>query len=65
MFYTYRGRNVDDPVLGIAFVGGMCLRNFSSSVVEDGGSDLDQIGVVAAHELGHNFHFFHDDELGT
>lgn len=46
-------------------MAGMCAANFSSSVVEDGGvTAVDQVGVVAAHELGHNLAMLHDDDFG-
>ena len=44
-------------------MAGMCAANFSNSVVEDGGlTSADQVGAVAAHEVGHNLAMLHDDD---
>ena len=65
MLHTYRGRDIDGPDVGIAFVGTMCSSDLSSSVVQDGGADADFVSVVATHELGHSFNMQHDNELRT
>ncbi|VDM52972.1 unnamed protein product [Angiostrongylus costaricensis] len=48
----------DSSTQGLAYVGNICQRGDSSSVVEDIGAGA--TAIVAAHELGHSLGAFHD-----
>ncbi|KAE9415841.1 hypothetical protein Angca_008368, partial [Angiostrongylus cantonensis] len=48
----------DSSTQGLAYVGNICQRGDSSSVVEDVGAGA--TAIVAAHELGHSLGAFHD-----
>ena len=52
-------------ILGVAYVDALCtdfLCRAPVGITKDGGYlSLDQVGVVAAHELGHLLSMGHDD----
>src|SRR5688572_26835708 len=55
--------NVDDSIVGIAYLFGVCEAEIGVSVSER----LDPFisALVAAHEFGHNLGAPHDDEAGS
>ena len=59
--YTYRGIDLTDNTVGIAFTGVMCSDRSSVGVTQDGGRSTLSTVTTAAHELGHIFNMLHDD----
>ena len=62
-FSLSRGIDLDDPTVGLAFVGQMCNRESSTGLTQDGGGSLVSVVTVAAHELGHIFNMEHDNGI--
>ncbi|GAB5364912.1 hypothetical protein AAMO2058_001010900 [Amorphochlora amoebiformis] len=60
---NFAGSSGGDNV-GLAWVGAMCSNGFSSSVNEVTSSSSYINGVLASHEMGHNFNMGHDDIQG-
>ena len=58
------GRDLDGTTVGIAYLGALCSRQYSSSLSE-ARSSVAFDGLVAAHELGHVFGAPHDGETGA
>lgn len=56
-----RGVDIAGNTVGYAYVGTMCTRSVAIGITQDGGGDLDSVGAIAAHELGHIFNMEHDD----
>lgn len=59
------GIDLDSTTIGIAFLGTMCNDQLSFGLTQDGGSSLNSVESIAAHELGHIFNMRHDDDEGT
>jgi Reprolysin (M12B) family zinc metalloprotease/Domain of unknown function DUF11 len=57
------GKDLDDDILGVAYLGVLCEPQIGVSLSE-GWHDVLTSALVAAHELGHNFGAPHDGEEG-
>lgn len=53
----------DDSLAGVAYLGALCDEALSVSITEVA-TGL-PVGLIAAHEIGHNFGAPHDNELGS
>ena len=61
--FLYRGIDLDDTTVGIAYIGGMCNEFISVGVTQDGlQSSPNSVGTTLAHELGHLLNMKHDNE---
>lgn len=56
----HRGIDLEENIVGIAFLRTMCSDSDSVGVTQDGGESLDEVGSIAAHELGHILNMKHD-----
>jgi len=65
--HLFTGRELDSSVAGIAYVGAICSANYGVGLSEVGkNSRLPVIGgLIAAHEVGHNFGAPHDNQSGA
>lgn len=61
IIFCFRGIDIEGSTIGIAFVDGMCFRQFSTGVTQDGDGNLPNVISTAAHELGHIFNMDHDE----
>ncbi|XP_064088513.1 disintegrin and metalloproteinase domain-containing protein adm-2-like isoform X2 [Macrobrachium nipponense] len=67
-------RNFNDNVMlittkiengaGLASIGGMCSEHRSASVIQDVSDNFPIVGLVLAHEMGHNLNMKHDGPEG-
>jgi len=67
--HLWTGKNVEgdtgnSTTVGIAFTGALCRRQFGAGLSEGNGSPTFD-GLVAAHEIGHNFGAPHDGTPGS
>lgn len=58
-----RGIDLDGPTAGIAFKSTMCDDKSSVSLIQDSGFEVESVGSLAAHELGHIFNMDHDGNI--
>ncbi|XP_066953467.1 disintegrin and metalloproteinase domain-containing protein 19-like isoform X2 [Macrobrachium rosenbergii] len=49
---------------GVASVGGMCSEDRSVNIIQDVSNDFPIVGLLLAHEMGHNFKMKHDGPEG-
>ncbi len=56
-------RNLNGPTIGIAYVSGLCTNN-RYHVCQDFTTNQQQLRVLTAHEIGHNFSSLHDNSGG-
>ncbi|MEZ4986948.1 MAG: M12 family metallo-peptidase [Saprospiraceae bacterium] len=59
----WSGRNFDGSTIGVAWLGGVC-NSLRYNTTENYGGGVQQLRVLWAHELGHNWDAVHD-ETGT
>ena len=60
--FLFSHRDFAGPTLGSAFKGAMCDLPESAAIIQVRGSSSDTTGRIAAHELGHCFDMWHDDD---
>lgn len=58
------GRDLDGDIVGISYMNSVCNGDTADSLSEGAHSTL-MSGLIAAHELGHNFNAPHDGEAGA
>lgn|GEM_PF-5576783 len=65
--HLFTGRELDSTVAGIAYVGSICSATFGVGLSAVGkASRLTVVGgLIAAHEVGHNFGAPHDNQGGA
>ena len=57
--HLFTGRNLDTSTVGIAYNGALCSRRYGAGLTQGTHSDV-MDGLIAAHEIGHNFGAPHD-----
>ncbi len=57
---TCSGVDLDGPTAGLAFKSTMCDDQSSVGLVQDKSNDVESVGSIAAHELGHILNMDHD-----
>jgi len=62
IYYLFSGRNFDSSIIGLSFVGVICLDNtYSYGEIQHVDDTIDYI--TFAHEVGHSFNATHDTSL--
>lgn len=57
----WTNRNFDGSTIGVAWRPGLCATAYKYNINEDFSTNAQQIRVLLAHELGHNFGAQHDN----
>jgi cysteine-rich repeat protein len=63
--HLFTGRDLDQNVIGIAYLGTVCDSYYASSVAQDFNSNLHLMTILTGHELGHSLGAYHDGEAGS
>lgn len=65
--YTHlvTGRDLDSNVIGIAYIGAVCDPTFGVGVDQDFTTAANLLTLLFAHEMGHNFGAYHDNQAGS
>lgn len=56
----WTNRDFDGTTIGVAWVGAVCFTSYKYNINQDFNSNAQQIRVLLAHEMGHNFGASHD-----
>jgi len=59
------GRDLDQNVIGIAYIGGLCNAANGVGVDQDFSSAVSMMSLLLSHEMGHNFGAWHDAQAGS
>ncbi len=57
--HLFTGRDLDTSTVGIAYTGALCSQRYGAGLTQGTHSDV-MDGLIAAHEIGHNFGAPHD-----
>lgn len=58
--HLFTGRNLQDNIVGIAYVGSLCDTQYAVGLTESRSRGAWLDSLIAAHEIGHNFGAIHD-----
>ncbi|HWL63090.1 MAG TPA: M12 family metallo-peptidase [Steroidobacteraceae bacterium] len=62
--HVFTGRNLSGRTVGMAYIGALCSRRYSTSLSQATASTT-FAALIAAHEIGHVFGAPHDGETGS
>ncbi|MFN2426659.1 MAG: M12 family metallo-peptidase [Candidatus Binatia bacterium] len=60
--HLFTGRDLDQNIIGIAYVGTVCDQYYAASVAQDFHTDLHLLTLLTGHELGHSLGAYHDGQ---
>jgi hypothetical protein len=63
--HLFTGRTLDNSVLGIAWIATLCDSTYSTALSADFTTDNTSLVLLAAHEIGHVFGAYHDNQAGS
>lgn len=63
--HLFTDRNLDSTTIGIAWIGALCSGYYGAGLSQDYSSDNTSLVILTAHELGHNFGAYHDNQGGS
>ena len=63
--HLFTGRDLDGNIIGIAWIGAVCSSYYGASLGQDFTTDNKSLVLLTAHEMGHNFGAYHDNQSGS
>jgi hypothetical protein len=63
--HLFTGRTLDGGVLGLSWIGTLCDSTYSTGLSRDFTTDNTSLVLLAAHEIGHVFGAYHDNQAGS
>jgi hypothetical protein len=63
--HLFTGRALNGSVLGIAWIATLCDSMYSTALSADFTTDNTSLVLLAAHEIGHVFGAYHDNQTGS
>jgi len=63
--HLFTGRDLDQNVIGIAYLGTVCDSFYAASIAQDFNTNLHLMTLLTGHELGHSLGAYHDGQSGS